>query len=457
MAIRTRAARVERHVLAALRADAREGLAEGAALFLLSHVVRGVIGLAAGALVARALGPGQLGAYAVTAAAVAIGASVADFGLANSTTRQIGIDLVESPERAFRSAAAYARLRLLSGLVVLAVALVLAGPLAALLALPEHEGPWLVRLAGIGVLAASASGIISTIHYSLRRFRPLVIGQVCASLTMLGVLAALFAFDRLSLAAAVAVGIAGNMASLGVMLALLPPQWRSALRRAGGTRGEESRRILVFAAWLGVAGVFAALTSQLDLILVNRLLDPRTAGLYALALALAFKADVINQILHGTLLPAVSGLSSREAFANYCQRSLVRSAVLAVPLLVVLPLAGPFISAVYGSEYESATPILYALMVIVIFDLFTNSLLLLAFPMNLPRRIAASHALAAVTLALMGTALIAVFGVYGAVGAKLLARVGAALVIGWAIAFQLGARRQGARITFRPPDPAGTP
>jgi O-antigen/teichoic acid export membrane protein len=306
-------------------------------------------------------------------------------------------------------------------------------------------------------VAASASGVVSTIHYSLRRFRSLVAGQVCASLTMLGAMAALFALDRLSLTAAVGVGIAGQLASLAMLLALLPRQWRSALRRAGGLRGEESRRVRAFAGWLGVAGVLWALEAQLDLILVSRMLAPPKVGLYALALGLALKADVLNQIVHTTLLPTVSGLTNRQAFADYARRSIVRSSLLAVPLVVALPLAGPLIGAVYGGDYEPATPILYALMAVVLFDLVVSPLLLLAYPLNLPRRIAASNAVGTVTLAVVAAALIPLFGVYGAAAGRLAGRIVGALVAGGAIAVQLGARREGTRITFRAPDTAGTP
>jgi O-antigen/teichoic acid export membrane protein len=455
--LRARLASVERHVRATVRADAREGLAEGAALVLAAHVVRAVAGLAGGALVARALGAGQLGAYVVTGAAVSIGATLANFGLGTSATRQIASELALEPEKAFRSAAAYARLRLLSGLAVLLPALVLARPLAALLGLPRHDGPWLIRLAGATVLAVSAAGVVSTIHYSRRRFRPLLAGQVAASLATLAGIAALFELDRLSIVAAVAVGIAGQTASLGVMLALLPPEWRRALVRGGGLRSEESRRIRAFAGWLGVAGVLWGVEAQLDLILVSKLLEPRTVGLYGLAFTLALKADALNQIVYTTLLPTVSGLSSRAALADYGRRSLVRSTLLAAPLVIALPFAGIFIRTVYGREYQPATPIFYALMAVVFFDLFAGPLLLLAFPLNLPRRMAASNAVAVAALAAVAGALIPLFGVYGAVTGKLVGRAGGALVIGSAIALHLGARRQGVRITFREPDPAGTP
>jgi O-antigen/teichoic acid export membrane protein len=455
--IRARTAAAADRVRAALRADAREGVAEGVGLLLLAHVVRAILGLVAGALVARALDPSRYGAYAVAGAAVAVGITVADFGLSTSAARQIAADLAKAPGRAYRSAAAFARLRLLGGLLVLMAALVLAGPVAALLGLPDGDGPTLVRLAAATVLAAAANGVVSTIHHGLRRYRSLVVGQISVSLATVGGLAALFAADRLTLTTAMWMGIAGNLVSLGIGFALLPAPWRAALRGRAPWRGEESRALRSFTAWLGISAVFTIAWTQLDLVLVSRLLDAREVGLYGLALALAFKADVLNQALHTTLLPAVSRLSGREAYAAHVRRSLARSVVLAVPLLLALPLVRPFISAVYGPEYAAAAPIFYGLAAILLFDLLTHPVLLLAFPMNLPRWIAASNALTTATLLVAGVALIPVFEVYGAVVAKLLAKVAGALVTGAAIVLHFGAARQGAPVSAPAPDTAIAP
>ncbi|MFN2468030.1 MAG: oligosaccharide flippase family protein [Gaiellaceae bacterium] len=452
--IRSRVASVWGRARTAVRADARDGIAEGAGLLLIGYAFRLALGLVAGALVARALDPGRFGAYAVAGVAVGIGATLADFGLSTSVTRQIAADVVAAPERAFRSAAAYLRLRLLGALGVLVAALVLAGPLATLLGLSGGTGPWLVRLAGVTVVAAAANGVVSTIHHSLRRYRSLVTGQICTSSAVLAGFAVLFLVDRLSLTAAMLVGVAGNLASLALGLALLPPAWRRALLRPAPWHGEESRRLRGFAGWLGVSLLFSATWAQLDLLLVSQLLEPRLVGLYALALALAFKADIVNQVLHTTLLPTVSALSGPDAYAAYARRSLVRSAVLAAILLAALPLVGPFITAVYGEGYAPAAPIFYALMGIVVFDLLTHSVLLLAYPMNLPRRMAAADAVATATLAGLGLVLIPLFGVYGAVAAKLAGKLAAFVVQGSAVARHLRTERREAALAVPAPDPS---
>ena len=75
-------------------------------------------------------------------------------------------------------------------------------------------------------------------------------------------------------------------------------------------------------------------------------------------------------------------------------------------------------------------PLFRVLLLVVIFDVMTTPLLLLAFPMNRPRLLAAADALRAVTLAVIAVALIPSLGAWGAVVAKAAAKVaGAALII----------------------------
>ena len=175
--------------------------------------------------------------------------------------------------------------------------------------------------------------------------------------------------------------------------------------------------------------------------LLHWLTVPLITGFYALALNLAFKVDVVNQTMNLVLLPTVSALRNRGEYGSYLRRSLARSLALAPLLFVGLPLARPFILTVYGSSFEPATQVFYLLMAVVLFDLVTNPLLLLAYPLKMPRAIAASDAVRVVTLALAGSLLIPIWGLNGAALAKLTSRLAGALWLGAAILG--GLRRSG--------------
>lgn len=420
-----------------LHQDLKEGLAQNTLIVLIGHGFRLALGLISSALLARGLGPEGLSAFSVVSAALMVGVTVGDCGLSNSIIRQISGDLLEAPGRARQMAGAYARLKLIGGAVMVGCTLAFTAPLTNLLNLPEPSGPRLIWIAAAGLLGMAIGGIVATILQALRRFRALVITQTLnIGLTIL-LMGGLFAVGQLTAASALLVGAATTVAAAVLGWFLLPWDWRAALLSPGQRWVQETRRILDFSKWLWVSAILSILSAQLDLLLLNRMAAPQIAGLYALALNVALKASIINQTLHLVLLPVASALSTRESYVSYARRSLSRSLVVAVPLVLVLPLARPFILAVYGGDYAASVNVFYFLMVAVIFDLLTTPILLLAFPMNMPRLIAVSDGVRAGVLLLTGTLFISILGMHGAALAKIVAKVAGALVVAAAIAVRL--------------------
>ena len=160
-------------------------------------------------------------------------------------------------------------------------------------------------------------------------------------------------------------------------------------------------------------------------------------GLYALALSLATKVDILNRSLRTVLLPAVSSLSSKKAYLQHLRQSLRRSLVMATLLVLGLPLAAPLIVFFYGDAYSRSVGVFYLLTAIVLMELFTVPLILLAYPMNMPRLIAVSDGLGVAVLIAAAGFLIPLWGMYGAALAKLAAKTLSAVVIGITVSARL--------------------
>lgn len=407
------------------------------ATVLIGHLLRLGLGLISSAILARGLGAAGLNTFSVLGAAMMIAITVGDFGLSNSAIRYVAADRETEPERAPRTASIFATLKLLAILVVVAASLLLAEPIVALLNLPSERGPGLVRLAALGVLATSASGIVSTILQVMRRFTQLVATQTLnISLTVL-LMGALYMGGRLTVANALVVGAVTALAAALLGWRLIPAGWRPAFGARASIIGRETRRLWKFGRWLWISTTLVIVLSQLDLLLLNRLVSPRVSGHYALALNLALKAEVLNQTLHTVLLPNVSGLAGKQQFAAYARQSLLRSGLLATLLLLFLPVAGPFIRIVYGVEYAPSIPFFYLLIGVAVFDVLLNPLLLLAYPLNMSRHIAGSQVVRLAAMLFAGFFLIPIWGGSGAALAKLVARVSGALFLGGLILLRL--------------------
>ncbi len=385
------------------------------------------LGFVASVLIARALGPEAFAVFAVLAAASGVAGAIADFGLSDAGVRRISRAWARDPVEAAVRGRAFFWLRAAGAAAVVLAGCLAAGPLSA--AALGVADPFLLALALLGVLATALSGAVSSILQSSRRFGA-VTAVMLANSGLTAVLAAALALvGALNLVTAIAVlGIGTSLAALGVGIRLLPAPLSVSPPSPRVLRGEAGW-LIRFGSWLWIGTVFAALAAQLDLLLVNRWMDPAVVGYYALAANLAAKAEVANHSLHTVLLPTASALSGARAARPYLRRGLARSALLAAALLPILVLAGPLIELFYGPAFLPTAPILQLLLVVAAFELFATPLLLLAFAFDRPRLIAGAEAARAGALAAAGLWLIPALGPAGAAAARLVSRLVGVLVV----------------------------
>lgn len=379
------------------------------------------IGFLASILIARQLGPAGYGVIALVSLVVAVLDTVADFGLTNTAVHAVSRALSSGPHAARAVAAGYWSLTLLLNAAGALLGFALAGPIASL-ALGRPDAEPVVRLVVLGLLTVAGNGACAALLQASRRFGRLAVLQVVSQLTYLAGVVALSLTSQMSVEAVVVLGVLNPLIGFLLGLKLLP---HGLLELEAGFR-PPARKAWVdltrFSRWLWISSVLSLLAAQLDLALVGRWLPAVEVGVYALALNLATKLDILNQARFTVLLPTVSTLS-RQGMRSHVRHGLLRSAALSLPLLLALPLAGPLLGLVYGPAYLAAVPPLLVLILAVIFDLLTTPLILLAYPMNAPRVLAASDVLRVATLVLLAAPLVPVLGPSGAALAKLGAKV----------------------------------
>jgi O-antigen/teichoic acid export membrane protein len=386
------------------------------------------IGFFASVLIARQLGPAGYGLISLVSLVVAVVDTVADFGLTNTAVHAVARALGQGFQSARPVAAGYWSLTLLLNSAGALVGFALAGPIASL-ALGRPDAEPVVRLVVLGLLTVAGNGACAALLQASRRFGRLALLQVVTQCSYLIAILALSLIGQMSVEAVVLLGVANPLLGFVLGLKLLP---RGLLDlRAGFTW--PARRAWIdlarFSRWLWVSAVLSLLAAQLDLALVGRWLPAIEVGLYALALNLATKLDILNQARFTVLLPSVSTLNRHE-MRSHVRRGLVRSAMLSLPLLLALPLASPLIGLVYGPAYLGAVPPLLVLILAVVFDLLTTPLILLAYPMNAPRVLAVSDVLRVAILVVLAAPLVPALGPSGAALAKLGAKVvGAAFTL----------------------------
>ncbi len=410
-----------------------------------------LIALAGNVISARVLGPGDFGRFGLVMAVVSICGTLADAGLTYTAIKTIAQYSTAHPARAHAVARAYLGLRLATGAGVALLGIALAGPLAeGLLGYPDLT-PYLQLSFGT-LFSLSISSYPGTVLVALGRFGRLgVAGVINAAITLAGILALLL-IGRLDLGTLIAwnviLPVVSTLPAWGVLPAAWQP-WRAVPVEATGEQRGVVRELLSFSRWMMVSSLGSIIAGQGDLLLLGRLASPAVVGVYSVALTLALRLDTLNQSLTTVLIPRASRLSGPDAVRGYTRRVLRGSLVLAGGLAVAAFVAQPLIALVYGDRYAASAGLFGALVAVVLFDLITSSLFLVAFPLNKPRVLALSDWLRVGVLGAAGVGLIPTLGALGAVIARFLSRVVGAGYTFWAL-------RRALRAAPDEPDPDST-
>jgi O-antigen/teichoic acid export membrane protein len=392
-------------------------------------VVRLALGFVASLVIARALGAADFGVYAVLAATVGLVGGLAEGGLTEAAVLRIAAAQASPASAAFEAAdraRAFFWLRLALATSIVTVGCLLAEPIASRWL---NGQPDLLRWALIGIVATAASGAVSAILQATAAFgrmSSLTLLNTALTAALAVVLAASGALNLLS--ALIVLGIGTSLVAFVVGRRLLPPSFTlrppslTALRHEAG-------HLLRTGRWLWLAFLFATLTANAEVLLLNQWAGLALVGAYALALNLASKADLVNHSLYTVLLPGVASLHDRHALIAYLRQSLARGALIAVGLLLLVPLAPPFINLVYGPDFAPAAHFFQLLVGVMIFDVLATPVLLLPLAYRQPRLLAAGDATRAVVLVATALALIPLYGAPGAIGARFASRVAGAVVV----------------------------
>lgn len=370
---------------------------------------------------ARGLGPVDFGRFGLVMAVITICGTLADMGLTYTAIKFIAQYLEEKREQAILAARVYLGLRLVTGGASTVLLFVLAEPLAIFVLGQPDLTPYL-QIGSMTTIALAISSYPSTVLVGLGEFGKLGVASVLNAVITAGSIGLLFAGGALNLSGLVILNVGLPLISTLPMWLMLPGRWVP-WRGVAGSRLEMARSMFGFSKWIFFSNLGSIVVAQGDLLLLGRLADPVTVGVYSVALTLAMRLDVLNQSLFTVMMPRASRLSGQAAMRTYLRRVLAGSLALAAALAVVALLAQPVIGLLYGERYTAAAPLFMALLVVVLFDLVTSSLFLIAFPLDKPRILAFADWLRVLVLGLTGWLLIPIYGGFGAVLARLFARV----------------------------------
>jgi O-antigen/teichoic acid export membrane protein len=252
-----------------------------------------------------------------------------------------------------RSAGSAFAFVLVSGLVLFAITLVVAPPLAEAFDAPELTS--VLRVMGLILIAKSLGAIPFAILDRNIDFRSRAKCELSGAAVQAAVSVSLAAmgFGVWSLVAA---QVAGIWVQTGLSWVVIP--WRPDLRQASfGV----VRDLLRYGRYVSATNIVNLANNTADNVLIGRLLGVASLGIYAVAFRLAdFPNTVIAHVVGRVMFPVYALLQSeRERFRRAYIQNLQRIAVLALPVSVTLLVAAePIVNGLLGSKWQAAvTPL----------------------------------------------------------------------------------------------------
>jgi O-antigen/teichoic acid export membrane protein len=358
-------------------------------IHLSGSVGRLALGMISSVLLARAMGPEIFGVYVLLGSTGSIMGAAANMGLARAGVKQVAAIWENDPHIARQRGHVFFVLQVVGATAILLIILSFTPFVADDLLQVDRI---LFVLLAIGVLATVLSGTMNSLLQATGQFGRLSLNLLLNSglTSLLAIL--LFWRGQLNLINALLIlGVVTSLVSFTAGYLFLPQTMK--FDRQPLAWQAEGRALFRLSRWFWLSSLFTILATRTDIILVSRLLDNSTAGFYGLAANLTAKADLINHSLYAVLLPAAAAIGHRDRLRPYVTRALRRSLLVCLGLLLLLTLAQPLIIFLYGQDYAAAVPFFRWLLVLVMFDIFTTPLLLLAFPFERPQLLTLNDAL----------------------------------------------------------------
>jgi len=318
-----------------------------------TYLVDGALAFASGVLVARALGPGGRGAYALFVVSTAFGQMLLGLGFGNAAV--YFLNKRELPLRQIVSA-----LHVVVGLSAIVTALAVAAvvPWAGAGVLGEGLPAWLLIAAVPALIWSSA---LTVTLQAQSRFAEMGVALVAQPALMLALVAVTYAVGHPTPALVVWFWVASNVGSGAVAV------WRIGLANFDFARIVRPRwAVLRTMAGFGIKGeagnALQLMNYRLDQYVVKAFVSIAGVGYYAVGVSLAEAVWLIPNSVALVLLPRLTAASDDEvrwmtpvAARNTILVAAAGSAVLAVAAPIVVP-------ALFGHAYDKSVRALWWLL-----------------------------------------------------------------------------------------------
>jgi O-antigen/teichoic acid export membrane protein len=352
-------------------------------LLVAGNVFKLGLGVATSAIVFRALEPGGAGRLALTLSLVGLFSLLGEFGLRDAAVTFIARALPTNPTRAHSVARTFLLAKLALSTFAGAVAYCAAGWLAATF-YPDANVAGLLQLGAFSLVTGGLLGFALTILEARQAFAAISVSSILQAVVRALLILVLYTFREINLVTLVLLEALVPLVIFFYSLRFIP---KSSYRLRAPLL-EHLPALFHFTKWIAVAAIASTIFLKLDVLLLGYFRPPAEVGLYAVALALVGRLDVLKNAVLTTAFPDATrrtGVAELRAFIRQSLRVTGLASLAVAPLFF---LSSALIVWIYGTAYAPAQNAFIPLLLAFLCGLNAEPLSYVLYALNRPHWIA---------------------------------------------------------------------
>jgi O-antigen/teichoic acid export membrane protein len=389
----------------------------------LANLFRAGLGLVASAIVFRALGPQDIGRMTTALSIVGFTSIIAEFGLRDAAVNFIAQSLSSGSHQSERIARTFLVSKTFLATVATGVALSTASLIAARF-YPLAQVDALIRLAAFSLLADGLLGYSLAILEARQSFTALSLLNAFQSALRFAAILALFFLKQVNLVTLLLLESVIPLAAFLYSARFIPSAYLT-LRRPFL---EFLSQLFHFSKWIAVAAFASLLAARLDVLYLSHYQVPAVVGLYAAALALVNKIDLIKIPILTTAFPAACRLSQPHDLRRYVLQNLKLTLLISLSLLPLFILGKYLLVILYGHEFSQGALAFNLLLAAYLISFNAEPAAFVLYPLDKPAWVAGKELIPLIFFTGIGAVLIARFGIQGAAWSVLIKKTLEALL-----------------------------
>lgn len=322
-------------------------LAKSLMLVFTGNMVAAVLGFLTVLIISRELSVSDFGLFNIAISIMLIASQISGLGMEKAIMKFTSFYLGEGKKN---EAVQVLKVTLFVRIITTLIFMVLIYSTAEMLSSKVFYYPGLtplIKLASIGILAATLLSYLRFSLYASQEYRRAVILQLLVDIGKLS--GVFFLIFFLKLDAFVALAIFAFSPFLGVLVGFR--QFYRVIVSAGKPTKKLLKELFSYGKWLFISKVCKIILPYVAIFLIAKMLDIESVGIYCLALNLTRIFPILTNSLNAVMLPEFSRFKELERLEDYIKKSLKISFFIVMSVVPFLFFSQQIILFFFGSRY----------------------------------------------------------------------------------------------------------